>query len=25
VVYMLSTPRHVQISDILMRPLGQLG
>ena len=25
VVYMLSTPRHVQINDILMRPLGQLG
>ena len=25
VVYMLSTPPHVQVNDILMRPLGQLG
>jgi NADP-dependent 3-hydroxy acid dehydrogenase YdfG len=25
VIYMLSTRRHVQINDILMRPLGQLG
>jgi NADP-dependent 3-hydroxy acid dehydrogenase YdfG len=25
VLYMMSTPRHVQINDIFMRPVGQMG